>query len=196
MRYFYCFSVSYDFIYQLFFKNPCLLQIRNLPLHSHFENVINSSINPKIVDTLSYKTKSLRKEDVERDWYIVDAEGETLGRLCSKIATMLRGKHKPSYTPHVDNGDNIIVINAEKVRLTGSKWSQKTYISHSGYPGGQKSITADNLVAKKPHAIVENAVRGMLPKNRLGRQMFKKLFVYAGAEHPHEAQQPKTLKIS
>jgi len=147
------------------------------------------------VDTLSYKTPSARKEDVKRDWYLVDAEGKTLGRLCSQIAHVLRGKHKPDYTPHVDCGDYVIVINAEKVRLTGQKWDQKEYITFSGYPGGQKRIKAKDLVNRKPVALIEHAVKGMLPKNRLGRAMFKKLFVYEGPEHKHQAQKPKTLNV-
>ena len=147
------------------------------------------------MNTLSYKTKSLRKEDVQRDWYIIDAEGQKVGRMCTLIATMLRGKHKASYTPHVDNGDNIIVINADKVIFSGNKWKDKVYLRYSGYPGGQKKRTAEEMLAKKPEAIVEKAVRGMLPKNRLGRAMFKKLFVYAAAEHPHQAQQPKPLEV-
>jgi len=147
------------------------------------------------VNTLSYKTKSTRKEDVERDWYIVDATNVPLGRLCTKIANVLRGKHKPSYTPHIDDGDNIIVINAEKVRLTGNKWNDKEYLRYSGYPGGLKSRTAAEQLEKKPFFIVENAVRGMLPKNRLGRQMFKKLFVYVGGDHPHAAQKPKEFNF-
>ncbi len=147
------------------------------------------------MNTLSYKTKSTRKEDVERDWYIVDATNVPLGRLCTKIANVLRGKHKPSYTPHIDDGDNIIVINAEKVRLTGNKWNDKEYLRYSGYPGGLKSRTAAEQLEKKPFFIVENAVRGMLPKNRLGRQMFKKLFVYVGGDHPHAAQKPKEFNF-
>ena len=150
---------------------------------------------PLEVDTLSYKTKSAKKEEVERNWYIVDAEGEVVGRLASKIAHVLRGKHKPSYTPHVDCGDHVIVINAEKVRFTGAKWEQKTYQTYSGYPGGQKETVAKDLVERKPRAIVENAVRGMLPKNRLGRAMFRKLFVYEGSAHPHEAQKPESLTL-
>ena len=146
------------------------------------------------MDTLSYKTKSARKEDVVRNWYIVDAENMVLGRMCTEIATVLRGKHKPSYTPHVDCGDNVIVINADKVRLTGKKWDQKVYLTYSGYPGGQKSKTAKELATKKPYAVIENAVKGMLPKNRLGRAMYKKLYVYAGTEHPHAAQKPQPLK--
>ena len=147
------------------------------------------------MNTLSYKTKSTRSEDVQHDWYIVDATNVPVGRLCTKIAQVLRGKHKTTYTPHVDCGDNVIVINAEKVRLTGNKWNDKKYLRYSGYPGGLKSRTAAEQVEKKPYFIVENAVRGMLPKNRLGRQMFKKLFVYAGSEHPHAAQQPKEFNF-
>lgn len=145
------------------------------------------------MNTLSYKTQSANKDTVDRKWFVVDAEGQTLGRMCTKIATVLKGKHKPSYTPHVDTGDNVIVINADKIRLTGSKMEQKVYLSYSLYPGGQKSITAQELMAKKPYAVVEKAVKGMLPKNKLGRAMFKKLYVYAGAEHPHAAQKPENL---
>lgn len=147
------------------------------------------------MDTLSYRTKSAKKEEVERKWYVIDAEGETVGRLCSRIAMVLRGKHKPSYTPHVDTGDFVIVLNAEKVRFTGNKLNDKEYITYSGYPGGQKVKTAKEVLEKKPIAVVENAVRGMLPKNKLGRAMFKKLFVYEGAEHPHEAQKPEPFKF-
>lgn len=146
------------------------------------------------MDTLSYKTKSRRKEDVDRKWFVIDAEGEVLGRMCTTIATVLKGKHRPDYTPHVDCGDNVIVINAEKVRLTGLKIDQKEYLRYSGYPGGQKKATARELLEKKPEAIIENAVRGMIPKNKLGRQMLNKLHVYAGAEHPHQAQKPELLK--
>lgn len=146
------------------------------------------------MDTLSYKTKSTRKEDVVRDWYVVDADGETVGRICSRIAHVLKGKHKPSYTPHVDCGDNVIVINADKVRFTGNKWAAKEYIWHTGYPGGQRSRTAEEMLDKHPTRIIEKAVRGMLPKNRLGRQMLKKLFVYTGGEHPHQAQKPQPFK--
>lgn len=147
------------------------------------------------MDTLSYKTKSAKKETVERKWYVVDAEGEVVGRLCSKIAHVLRGKHQPSYTPHVDTGDYVIVINADKIRFTGSKWDQKEYITFSGYPGGQKRIVARKMHDKKHYAVVESAVRGMLPKNRLGRAMFKKLFVYKGTEHPHAAQKPEPFNF-
>lgn len=147
------------------------------------------------MDTLSYKTVSANKQTVEHKWYVVDAEGMVLGRLCTRIATVLRGKHKPSYTPHVDCGDYVIVLNADKVKLTGTKLQNKEYITFSGYPGGQKRITAKELMAKKPHAIVEKAVRGMLPKNKLGRALNKKLFVYTGTEHAHQAQQPQPLKF-
>ncbi len=147
------------------------------------------------MDTLSFKTISTRKEDVERSWHIVDAEGETVGRICSRIAHVLRGKHKPSYTPHIDCGDHVIVVNAEKVRFTGRKWDTKTYLSYSGYPGGQKARFAGSVRSKNPGQIIEKAVRGMLPKNRLGRQMQKKLFVYAGPDHPHQAQQPEPFKF-
>ena len=147
------------------------------------------------MDTYNYKTKSLRKEDVEHKWYIVDAEGEVLGRMCTKIAMVLRGKHKPDYTPHVDGGDNVIVINAEKVRLTGNKMDDKTYQTYSGYPGGQKEKTARELRDKNGILLVENAVKGMLPKTRLGRQMIKKLFVYTGSDHPHAAQKPEPFKF-
>ena len=146
------------------------------------------------MDTLSYKTKSARKEDVVRKWYVIDATDQTVGRMCTTIANVLRGKHKPSYTPHVDTGDNVIVINAEKVRFTGNKMEQKTYLSYSLYPGGQKSITAKELMEKKPYAIVEKAVKGMLPKGKLGRAMFKKLHVVVGPDHKFGAQKPEVLK--
>ena len=147
------------------------------------------------MDTLSYKTVSAKKETVERKWYIVDAENEVVGRLCSKIAHVLRGKHQPHYTPHVDCGDYVIVINADKIRFTGNKMAQKEYLTYSGYPGGQKSTTAQELMQKKPTKVVENAVKGMLPKNALGRQLFRKLKVYAGPNHPHQAQKPQILEV-
>lgn len=145
------------------------------------------------MDTLSYKTKSANKNTVERKWILIDAEGEIVGRMCTKIADILRGKNKPSFTPHADTGDYVIVINADKVRFTGEKWAQKQYVRYSGYPGGQKKTTAAELKAKKPTKVVENAVKGMLPKNKLGRAVFHKLFVYAGAEHPHAAQKPESI---
>lgn len=148
------------------------------------------------MDTLSYKTLSAKKETVTKEWFVIDAEDQVLGRLASKTANLLRGKHKPSYTPHVDCGDNVIILNADKFKLTGKKMDDKTYVRHSGYPGGQRFRTPRELVAKLPIAVVEKAVKGMLPKNRLGAQLFRNLFVYTGTEHPHEAQQPKKVELS
>lgn len=141
------------------------------------------------------KTFSAKAESVEHDWYVVDAENKTLGRLSAEIAHRLRGKHKAEYTPHVDTGDYIVVINAEKVQVTGNKARDKTYYSHSGYPGALKSITFEKLQDKAPERVIETAVKGMLPKNPLGRAMARKLKVYAGSSHPHGAQQPKELTI-
>ncbi len=142
---------------------------------------------------LTQMTVSVKESDVQRKWYIIDAEGETVGRLSTKIATILRGKHKPTYTPHSDTGDYIIVVNAEKIRFTGNKMNQKVYLTYSLHPGGLKSVVAKDLLVKKPSKIMEEAVKGMLPKNTLGRAMYKKLFMYAGAEHPHKAQKPEPL---
>lgn len=147
------------------------------------------------MDTLSYKTISGNKETAKKEWILIDAEGETLGRLASVVAIVLRGKHKTDFTPHADCGDNVVIINAEKIKLSGNKWADKKYISHSGYPGGQKAITAENLLAKKPFALVEKAVRGMLPKNRLGRALFRNMYVYVGSEHKQEAQKPKQIQL-
>ena len=144
---------------------------------------------------LHFTTKHANAATVKRTWYVVDGTNQTVGRMCSRIAAVLRGKNKASYTPHVDTGDFIIVINAEKVAFTGNKLEEKVYDHFTGYPGGLKQETAKNLLARRPEVIVERGVKGMLPKNRLGRKMFKKLFVYAGAEHPHTAQQPKELKF-
>lgn len=141
------------------------------------------------------KTLSIRPEDATHDWYVVDANGKTLGRLASEIAGRLRGKHKAAYTPHVDTGDYIVVVNAEKVRVTGTKETGKTYYRHSGYPGGIKATTLAKLRETHPERIVANAVKGMLPRNRLGRAMYRKLKVYAGPDHPHIAQQPVALDI-
>ena len=141
------------------------------------------------------KTYTARAEDLEREWFLVNAEGKTLGRLASEIAQVLRGKHKPIYTPHLDCGDFVIVVNAEKVRVTGRKLDQKMYYRHTGYPGGIKSISLRNQLQKHPERVLQAAVRGMLPKNRLGRKMLKKLKVYAGDSHPHQAQQPKVLEL-
>jgi len=147
------------------------------------------------VNTLSYKTVSANKATVEKEWVLVDAEGQTLGRLSSVVALMLRGKHKTSYTPHVDCGDNVIVINAEKIGLTGAKMTDKEYIRHTGYPGGQRIVKADELMKKHPVRLIEYAVKGMLPKNRLGSAIFRNLYVYEGPEHKHEAQQPKLIDL-
>ena len=140
-------------------------------------------------------TYSAKKTDVEAKWWVVDADGQVLGRLASSIAARLRGKHNPLFTPHVDTGDAVIVINADKIVLTGNKWDKKNYYRHSGYIGGLKTVVAKKLHADKPEDLVRFAVKGMLPKNRLGRAMFKKLKVYAGSDHPHEAQQPEVLTI-
>lgn len=141
------------------------------------------------------KTFTAKNETVQRDWYVVDAAGQTLGRLAAEIASRLRGKHKPEYTPHVDTGDYIVVINAEQVRVTGKKTSDKIYYSHTGFPGGIKEITFEKLLEKAPERVLEAAVKGMLPRNPLGRDMYRKLKVYAGTNHPHTAQQPQELKI-
>jgi large subunit ribosomal protein L13 len=140
-------------------------------------------------------TKSAKEQDIERDWYVIDAQGQTLGRLATRVATILRGKNKPLYTPHVDCGDYVIVVNAEKIHVTGQKMTQKRYYRHSGYPGGLKEVTLRDQLQKFPNRVIEAAVRGMLPKNRLGRRMFKKLKVYAGPSHPHQAQQPKPMEL-
>jgi len=141
------------------------------------------------------KTYTARAEGMEREWFLVSAEGKTLGRLASEIAQVLRGKHKPIYTPHLDCGDYVIVVNAEKVQVTGRKLDQKMYYHHTGYPGGIKSISLRNQLQKHPERVLQAAVRGMLPRNRLGRKMLKKLKVYAGDSHPHQAQQPKSLEL-
>ena len=141
------------------------------------------------------KTFSAKAEDVNRDWFVVDAADKTLGRLASEIAHRLRGKHKAEYTPHVDTGDYIVVVNAEKIRVTGAKTTDKMYHRHTGYPGGLKSISFEKLIDKAPERVIQGAVKGMLPRNPLGRAMFKKLKVYAGSEHPHTAQQPQALNI-
>ncbi len=140
-------------------------------------------------------TVSAKPDEVRRDWYLIDAEGKTLGRMASEIARRLKGKHKPIYTPHVDTGDYIVVINAEKVRVTGNKLKDKIYYHHTGYVGNLKSISLEKLLQKAPERVIQQAVKGMLPRNPLGRAMFRKLKVYAGPEHPHQAQQPKPLDI-
>ena len=148
------------------------------------------------MDTLSYKTVSANKSTVNKEWLLVDAEGQTLGRLASKVAKLLRGKHKPSFTPHVDCGDNVIIINAEKVNLSGNKWAEKIYQRYTGYPGGQRETTATEMLEKQPERIVEKSVKGMLPKNRLGADLFRNLKVYAGAEHGHDAQKPRAINLN
>jgi large subunit ribosomal protein L13 len=148
------------------------------------------------VNTLSYKTVSANKATAQKEWIVVDAEGHNLGRFASKVAMLLRGKYKTNYTPHVDCGDNVVVINAEKINLTGNKLDDKTYIRHTGYPGGQRVLTAKVLQAKNPAILVEKAVKGMLPKNKLGAELFRNLNVYVGSEHKHDAQKPKTVNLN
>ncbi len=148
------------------------------------------------MDTLSYKTRSINKENAEKKWLLVDAEGQTLGRLASEVAKRLRGKHKTNFTPHADCGDFVIVVNAEKVVLTGNKWDSKEYIRYTGYPSGQRKRTAREQMKRKPFAMVEDAVRGMLPKNSLGREIFRNLHVVVGPDHKHEAQQPETFTLN
>lgn len=147
------------------------------------------------MDTLSYKTVSANDATVEKDWIVVDAQSAILGRFASEVAKILRGKNKPGFTPHVDCGDNVIVINAEKIRLTGKKWNDKVYVRHTGFPGGQRISTPKLLMEKSPGTLIQKAVKGMLPKTRLGNKLFKNLYVYAGPEHPHSAQQPKEVKL-
>ena len=154
-----------------------------------------SETSKEFMNTLSYKTVSANQATVTKEWVLIDAENQVLGRLSTKAARLLRGKLKVNYTPHVDCGDNVIIINAEKIILTGKKMDDKEYMRHTGYPGGQRISTPKELLAKKPISVVEKAIRGMLPKNRLGRELFRNLFVYAGPEHPHQAQQPKTINL-
>jgi large subunit ribosomal protein L13 len=148
------------------------------------------------MDTLSYRTISANKETVDKQWVLLNAEGQVLGRLASHAAKMLRGKNKPYYTPHVDCGDNVVIINAEKIVLTGKKMTDKEYITYSGYPGGKKIHSPQELMKKRPTAVVEDAIRGMLPRTRLGRAIFGNLHVYAGPEHPHQGQAPKEIDIN
>jgi large subunit ribosomal protein L13 len=147
------------------------------------------------VDT-SYKTKSANSTTIKKEWLLIDAKDQLLGRLSSRIAKLLRGKHKPNFTPHIDCGDNVIVINAEKVKLSGNKMTQKQYVRYSGYPGGQKAVTVEQTMKKDPRKVIEHAVKGMLPKNRLGNKLFRNLHVYVGEEHKQEAQKPKTININ
>ena len=148
------------------------------------------------MDTLSYKTISANKATVQKEWVVVDATDQVLGRLSAKVAKLLRGKYKPSYTPHVDCGDNVIIINADKVILTGNKWTDRVYLNFTGYPGGQKKTSPAELIKKGEAKLFNRVVKGMLPKNKLGAQLLRNLYVYAGSEHPHEAQQPKTIDIN
>ena len=148
------------------------------------------------MDTLSYKTVSANKATVTKEWVVIDATNMVLGRLASRAAMLLRGKYKTNYTPHVDCGDNVIIVNAAKVRLTGKKLTDKVYVRHTGYPGGQRFATPAELLKRKPHAVVEEAIRGILPKHRLGSQLFRNLFGYEGSEHPHEAQKPKEINVN
>ena len=148
------------------------------------------------MDTLSYKTIAANKSTVDKLWVLIDAEGQTLGRLASKVAILLRGKHKPNFTPHVDCGDNVVVVNASKVNLTGKKWEDKTYIRYTGYPGGQRTLTAKQLFDKNPSTIIEKSVKGMLPKNKLGATLFRNLHVYNNTNHNHEAQKPVSINLN
>ncbi len=148
------------------------------------------------MNTLSYKTVSANKNTVNKGWVLVDADGQTLGRLASIIAKLIRGKYKPNFTPHVDCGDNVVVINANKINLTGKKWTDKSYIRHTGYPGGQRSLSASEMFEKDPNRLVEKAVKGMLPKNKLGSVLFNNLYVYADGEHKQEAQAPKLINLN
>lgn len=148
------------------------------------------------MNTLSYKTVSANSATVSKEWVLIDAADQPLGRMASIAAKFLRGKYKTNYTPHVDCGDNVIIINAEKIKLSGNKWNEKTYIRHTGYPGGQRSLTAQELYEKDPARVVENAIKGMLPKNKLGSAIYRNLKVYVGSEHDQEAQQPRTINLN
>ncbi|WP_439132876.1 50S ribosomal protein L13 [Polaribacter sp.] len=148
------------------------------------------------MNTLSYKTVSANASTVNKEWVLVDADGQTLGRLASKVAKLIRGKYKPNYTPHVDCGDNVVIINADKIVLTGNKWRDKSYIRHTGYPGGQRSLTATEMFEKDPTRLIEKAVKGMLPKNTLGSALYRNLYVYAGGEHKQQGQEPKAINLN
>lgn len=148
------------------------------------------------MDTLSFRTVSVNKATAKKEWVVVDATDMVLGRMASKVAKLLRGKYKPSFTPHVDCGDNVIIINADKVKLTGKKWTDRVYLSYTGYPGGQRDITPARLMQKSPEKLIKKVVKGMLPKNILAASLLNNLYVYAGSEHPHEAQQPKTIDLN
>lgn len=172
-----------------------LIKQEIISLHPQFRGIVlfNKCL---IVDTLSYRTVSANKETADKKWFIVDAEGQTVGRLASKVAKVIRGKHKTNFTPHADCGDNVIVINAEKVSFSGTKLVDKEYIRYTGYPGGQRSLSAEEMLKKHPERLIEKAVKGMLPKNKLGRQLFTNLKVYRGTEHKQEAQKPEVLNLA
>jgi large subunit ribosomal protein L13 len=167
------------------------LRIKDLILQPLSKNRLNQFK----VDTLSYKTISANAKTADKQWIVLDAKDQVLGRFASQAAKMLRGKHKASFTPHADCGDNIIIINAEQIRMTGRKMNEKEYVSYTGYPGGQRFVTPAKLMAKKPTAVLERAIYGMIPKNRLGNAIKGNLYIYAGSEHPHAAQQPKEVKV-
>ena len=171
-----------------------------LPLHPLYSvGIAKFSINHlkiKTVDTQSYKTVSLKAGDIKKEWVLIDATDLVLGRLASRVALVLRGKNKPSYTPHMDCGDNVIIVNADKIKLTGNKMTDKVYVRHTGYPGGQRFTTPKDIMKKKPTELLRMAVKGMLPKNRLGARLINNLYLYQGSEHPHQAQKPKTIKLN
>lgn len=161
-----------------------------------YPKIHNNYLKIKKVDTLSYKTISANKETANKEWLLVDAEGQSLGRLASKVAKLLRGKHKPNFTPHADCGDYVVVVNVDKINLTGNKWSDKVYQRYTGFPGGQRSITAKQLFAKDAPSLLEKSIKGMLPKNKLGRAILKNVKIYEGAEHEQTAQKPRTIDIN
>ena len=148
------------------------------------------------MDSLSYKTVSINKKNADKQWVVVDAADQVLGRFSSKVAKLLRGKYKPSFTPHADCGDNVIVLNSDKIKLTGDKWNNKTYIRHTGYPGGQRSLTANEIHEKTPTRLVEKSIKGMLPKNKLGAELFRNLYVFSGTDHPYDGQKPTAVNIN
>lgn len=179
---------------EFFIQKDLLIKLEIISLQPQFRGIVlfNKCL---IVDTLSYKTVSANKETADKKWFIVDAEGQTVGRMASKVAKLIRGKHKPNFTPHADCGDNVIVINAEKVSFSGTKLVDKDYIRYTGYPGGQRITSAQEMLKKHPERLIEKAVKGMLPKNTLGRQLFTNLKVYKGSEHKQEAQKPVLLNL-
>ena len=171
-----------------------LINLEIISLHPQFRGIV-LFINNIIVDTLSYKTVSANKETADKKWFVVDAEGQTVGRLASKVAKIIRGKHKANFTPHADCGDNVIILNAEKVSFSGAKLVDKEYVRYTGYPGGQRFTSAEQMLKKHPERLIEKAVKGMLPKNTLGRRLFTNLKVYKGSEHNQQAQNPEVLNL-